>query len=295
MAISKSTNGGANWSRCELSTTRGEVFAMALHPTNPNILFAGGYCDENYVGKVLKSIDGGNNWSDASSGLAQNYNYVYALAIDPTAPHIMYAGCNNGIFKSTDGGASWKNLNASFSGVCAIIIRPASPQTIYAASSYQGIFRSIDGGTTWFPMNEGLTTLQIECLALDPVNQLLFAGTNGGGVFRREISTSVEPGFSQTKLPSQFILKPNYPNPFNHATMIRYEILAGEPVAVQLTIINVAGQRIKTLIDAYQPAGEYRIQWDGTDETGIPVASGVYICHLKAGSYSSNHKMTLLR
>lgn len=295
MAISKSINGGANWSRYELSTTRGEVFALALHPTNSNILFAGGYCDDNYVGKVVKSTDGGSHWSDASSGLAQNYNYVYALAIDPSSPQVMYAGCNNGMFKSMDGGSNWVKLNASFSRVAAIVISAQLPKTIYAATSHQGIFCSVDGGANWAAMNEGLTTLQIECLALDPVNRLLFAGTNGCGVFRRDISTAVASSASPVQLPGQFALKSNYPNPFNPQTTITYEIPEPADAVVTLKIFDMAGRLIKTLQEGKMSAGQHSISWDGKDESGSSVTSGVYFCHLSAGCYSSTLKMTLLR
>jgi hypothetical protein len=294
MAICKSINGGASWSRCELSTTQGEVYALALHPTDSNILFAGGYCGENNLGHVLKSSDGGVHWSDASSGLAQNYNYVYALAIDPTAPQNMYAGCNNGIFKSTDGGVSWRNLDASFAGVSDIIIR-SSPPTIYAASSYAGIHSSVDGGTHWSALNEGLTTLQIECLALDPVNHLLYAGTNGGGVFRRDISTDVETARPQPELPTRFGLGQIYPNPFNPATTIDYQIAETVAGPVSLKIFNMTGQLIKTLVNGKQPPGQYRAIWEGTDENGVPVGSGIYICVLNAGEFIGAMKMTLIR
>jgi len=186
-------------------------------------------------------------------------------------------------------------LNASFSGVCAIIIRASSPQTIYAASSYRGIYCSVDGGTNWSAMNEGLTTLQIECLALDPVNHLLFAGTNSGGVFRYEIATAVDPIVPEPMLPGQFALKSNYPNPFNSTTTINYEVPIGVITPVNLKIYNIFGQIVKTLFDGNQDAGRYTVNWDGSCNDGKLMTSGVYFCILQSGAYQNTKKMTLLR
>lgn len=256
-----------------LSTKQGGVYALALHPTNANILFAGGVCDSNSAGKVMKSTDGGAHWSDVSAGLTQDYNIVYALAIDPSAPNIMYAGCNYGVFKSTDGGMNWMNLNAPFSSVRALLINTMnSPARIYAGSSYAGIYYSSDGGASWIPMNEGLSNLQINCLAFGAQQKLLFAGTEGSGVFRRDISTAVtEP--PQSHLPATLVLSSNYPNPFNATTTIAYEIPAAISTPVRLTIFNSSGQVVKRLIDDFQLPGQHRVRWDGLDQKGRAVAS----------------------
>ncbi|MDZ7341733.1 MAG: T9SS type A sorting domain-containing protein [candidate division KSB1 bacterium] len=295
MSVCKSTDGGFNWTRNTLSPKSGGVNALALHPTNTNILFAGGVCDSTSAGKVMKSTDGGANWSDASAGLTQDYNIVYALAIDPTAPNIMYAGCNYGVFKSTDGGSNWTNLNTPFSSVQALLINTVtSPAQIYAGSSYAGMYYSIDGGASWNPMNEGLSNLQINCLAFDPQQKLLFVGTNGGGVFRREISTqTVAP--PQPQLPAKLALKANYPNPFNAMTTITYEVPANTRGFSHLMIFNGAGQMVRKLMDAFQPPGQYQMTWDGLDENGTAVASGIYICVLSAGNQRVTTKMMLVR
>lgn len=224
MAIGKSTNEGGNWSHWVFSTTPGVINALALHPSNANIIFAGGVSNTNYAGKVLKSIDGGANWSDVSTGLAQNYNMVYALVIDPTAPDIIYAGCLGGVFKSTNGGLNWINLNTPFNAAQALLIdTSASPIGIYAGSAFKGVYYSSDGGSSWQPMNQGLSNLKINCLGFDPQQKYLYAGTEGSGVFRRTISTDVRIS-PQSKLPAKLALTANYPNPFNATTVIGYEV-----------------------------------------------------------------------
>jgi hypothetical protein len=100
-------------------------------------------------------------------------------------------------------------------------------------------------------------------------------------------------GGGEDLLPSRYGLSQNYPNPFNPETTIEYQIPNISPV--QMTVFNILGQQIRTLVDEVREAGQHRVIWDGRDESGRPVASGVYFCHLTAGSYRQTRKMTLLK
>jgi hypothetical protein len=93
--------------------------------------------------------------------------------------------------------------------------------------------------------------------------------------------------------PDRFILHQNYPNPFNLATSISYTLK--KEGLVNLTIYNILGQKIRTLIDQVEPAGNYSIQWDSKDEKGRVVAGGVYFYILKAGDFTSSKRMVLLK
>jgi hypothetical protein len=88
----------------------------------------------------------------------------------------------------------------------------------------------------------------------------------------------------------------NYPNPFNPSTKIEYWIPDGrtaEPVS--LTIYDVRGARVRTLVDTRQPAGRYRVEWDGRDNSGTPVGSGIYFYRLATSHFSGTRKMILLK
>jgi hypothetical protein len=93
--------------------------------------------------------------------------------------------------------------------------------------------------------------------------------------------------------PERFVLHQNYPNPFNLATSIGYTLKTDG--LVNLTIYNILGQKIRTLIDQKEPAGNYSVQWDSRDEKGRVVAGGVYFYVLKTGDYVSSRKMVLLK
>ena len=96
--------------------------------------------------------------------------------------------------------------------------------------------------------------------------------------------------------PETVALLANYPNPFNPSTVIEYVLpasVAGE--AVRLEVFDVAGRRVRVLVEARQEAGFYRATWDGADEAGAPVASGVYVYRLQAGGFQQVRKMILLK
>lgn len=93
--------------------------------------------------------------------------------------------------------------------------------------------------------------------------------------------------------PRQFRLLPNAPNPFNPETLIRYE-LPTEGL-VQLTVFNALGQKVRTLVQGSQVAGTHAVRWDGRDERGIQVGSGIYVYHLQSSGFRAIKKMVLLR
>jgi hypothetical protein len=88
-------------------------------------------------------------------------------------------------------------------------------------------------------------------------------------------------------------LEQNVPNPFNPATAIRFAIAA--PARVDLVIYDVAGRRVRTLVSGHRPPDTYRVTWDGTDDRGARVASGIYFYRLTAGNFAQTRKMVLLK
>lgn len=88
-------------------------------------------------------------------------------------------------------------------------------------------------------------------------------------------------------------LHQNFPNPFNPVTTIKYFVSTEGHVA--MTIYNVKGQRIRRLINESKLPGSYSVTWDGRNERGVKVSSGIYFYRLETGTYSSTKKMLLLR
>jgi hypothetical protein len=110
------------------------------------------------------------------------------------------------------------------------------------------------------------------------------------------VSTGVEEG-DQTGaiLPAEFSLLPNYPNPFNPETIIAYRIGPDRPAPVSLRIYNLLGQRVRTLAESIQGPGEYRLIWDGRDDAGRALSSGIYFARLQVGHQGQTRKLVLTR
>ena len=105
----------------------------------------------------------------------------------------------------------------------------------------------------------------------------------------------VETGEVDNHVIDVFLLYPNYPNPFNSTTDIRYQIVDGRSFPTTVKIINILGQEVRMLVNEVQEAGAYSIRWDGTDEWGMPVGSGVYFYQLKSGDFVETKRMLLLK
>ena len=165
---------------------------------------AGAAQPSNGGSPLYKSTTGGSSVSAIKNGLTADN--VGALAIDPLNPSTIYAGAGpnisfgafaGGVFKSTDGGATWVAANnglATFS-VNSIAIDPDVPSTVYAGTT-AGVYKSTDGGASWVIRSVGLAFTHINALAIDPKRpSTIYAGTGrfagppdfsgiGGGVFK---------------------------------------------------------------------------------------------------------------
>ncbi len=123
--------------------------------------------------------------------------------------------------------------------------------------------------------------------------------TNTSGTWSNEVfsfiiyaSINVENSLSQ-EIPTEFMIYQNYPNPFNPETIIKYAIPTAGQVLLQ--IYNPLGKNIRTLVNEFKTPGEYIAIWDGKDDYGNQVSSGIYFYQLKAGDFVDVKKMIKLR
>jgi immune inhibitor A len=102
-----------------------------------------------------------------------------------------------------------------------------------------------------------------------------------------------KPGNNSSNVPEAHLLKNNYPNPFNHSTSIGYETSSSGWVKIE--IYNLLGRKVRTLVNEYQPAGRYTLLWNGADEHGQVVSSGIYFCRFGVDQFSQTKKMVFLK
>ena len=108
-----------------------------------------------------------------------------------------------------------------------------------------------------------------------------------------DITTNIEQNKIVSKHPEVIALGQNYPNPFNPTTTIFYSLPKNE--YVQIHIFDALGRVVQTLIADNQNPGNHQVTWNGLDNTGSPVASGVYFCTMTSGGFSGTRKLLLLR
>ena len=188
VCICKTTDGGNHWFNITPDGLHApNVNSLTISPFDHNTLYA---CTEK--DGVLKSEDGGLNWTLINEGLTGRV--TYQVVIDPITAYLYLATIDDGIFKSTDEGAHWHKISGGiFNALCLdIAIHPRNPDTVYVAAE-NGHFRSTDGGQTWEEIGLPLPfqparTRSVEIDATDPdfvvMSAYHFAPYDSSAVFR---------------------------------------------------------------------------------------------------------------
>ena len=190
--VYKSTDAGASWRKVK---TARRVFTIALDPKQPATVYAGS------GGGVFKSTDAGRSWRKRNNGLFPQTGsptlqdlvegYVAAMVVDPRDPRTLYLGCENGVFKSTDGARTWREVNSGvrarngiYRHVSSLAIDPNDTQTLYAGTAWSGLVKTTNGGRHWnavrlpIGLPDGATVL---ALALEPTNsKTVYVGMSSG-------------------------------------------------------------------------------------------------------------------
>ena len=188
--VCASADGGATWRAGGVGFI--VVGGIASAPANPLRVYAFGYVVPHAPNgpTFYRSDDGGATWTGEAS-LATLA--AFGLAVDTADPDLVYAAVG-AVERSRDGGVTWEVLLPG-SGVALVAVDPHRPGTLYAASGLAGapatpaFVVSDDGGATWQPLADGLPpNLPVVDLAFDPVDDVLYAATAGGGVFALERS-----------------------------------------------------------------------------------------------------------
>ena len=193
--IFKSTDGGNTWHKAGIPDYA--VDSIAINPSSTNIMYAA-----TFGGGVYKSTDSGETWSQSNSGIGNND--VYVLAINPQQPDTLYAGINPfyadptgpetnlALFKTTNGGASWKNILLD-TDVEWIMLDPANPNNVYEGNHGGYISWSLDGGATWSYGTDMIRKIGGHAYmwgsTVDPTVDALLVGTCGRGVFINHLAT----------------------------------------------------------------------------------------------------------
>jgi hypothetical protein len=176
----------------------------------------------------------------------------------------------------------------------AILSYTLSPASLLSGGSVNVEFNYADIA---LPPNTEVSQLYIEharlgrlASVIDPGRGVVHAGAGDLGEYRLLLGP---PGSSRVADPKFLRLDPNYPNPFNPTTTIRFEIETAQHV--RLDIYDVSGGLVRTLVDDMKAPGVNLVRWDGESRGGEPVSSGVYFARVQTSSRAATRKMILIR
>ena len=145
--------------------------------------------------------------------------------------------------------------------------------------------------TTFNTQNSGLCNNKVNAIAVEKNNTIWFGTDNGVSKYTGEvIPTSVD---EEYETPEAIPVIKTYPNPFNLSKTIEFTL--PESGFATISIYNISGPKIRELAADYMTAGTHRLTWDGRDDRGNAISSGVYFTRLQAGKYSAVGRMVLMR
>ena len=270
-----SNDKGISW---EISDINPDPSACSiLHNYDNNTIYIQGFRD-GY--KIFSTTDFGQTVSELittpSSRSSQN-----AIAVNSFKD--LFFTCREseiyGIYLSSYPYANWSKL---YTGKAYSILVDTNDYVYAAVDS--GIYFSTNNGNDWeYIFTENMPRTFAEELKKEGNN--LYIATNSYGLYEFQIPTHVK---NESDMVKDYQLYQNYPNPFNSSTMIKYSV--AHSGTVKIKIYNILGKEIKSLVNKYNQAGTYEVQFNSE---GIP--SGVYFYRIRCSTYSETKKMILFR
>jgi|GEM_PF-3064425 len=257
-------------------------------------VYAGG--GEGFAGMLLiRSSDTGNNW-EVLSPMCR----VTDLDFWGTTNHKIFVTDNMVIKSSLDNGTNWKSVfsndslyikNIAFSRDGKKVVATANSRFYDLPRSY--LLVTTDDGESWITEQLPIYDILVG-LDFDYDDYPLVAAISEG-VFRIKSPVVGTDDNSLSELPNRFLLKQNFPNPFNPETTIRYSIPSGSTSnetgkKVLLSVYDVMGRKISTLVNEVQSSGEYEVKFSGEN-----LPSGIYFVYLQSEENFKSIKMLLIK
>ncbi len=318
----QSTDDGVSWIKVSVLSNRTAIYGITESASGA--LFAG-----TALGDIFRSTDSGSSWkkvvsSDTSSGvtcmasdktgssyaaadtsfllsrdgvvwqrgpLNRGYSLQESMTIDVRGD-IFLGSFGGGLYHSRDRGMTWKAEGGDAGLPDHSVLSTAgddSGNVVVGAGN--GIYRLEDSVDHWLWFGYGMPSTFVISLSISPLG-FVFAGTQDYGLFKSAgpIGTRVLP--AEPPPPDneivEYTLFQNYPNPFNPSTTIGYAL--PQRSSVTLSVFNILGQHVTTLVDGEVEAGYHEVQFDATG-----LASGVYLYRLESGVFTQTRKLCVIR
>ncbi|MEO8665511.1 MAG: T9SS type A sorting domain-containing protein [Ignavibacteria bacterium] len=321
--IYKTTNGGTNWTET-YTNAAGAAFINGLWMISPTEGYATGD-PVSGVWEFLKTTDGGSSWAQVPSAPASSGDAGWNNAFQIIGTNIWWGSNGTKVYHSTNLGLNWTtgattgtvstyavHYNSATNGLAVgtTVVKSTDGGTTYTAASPYGTAGNMNGldgnGTDWWGIrtdasiyrttNQGAnwTTAYTQTGAVwADINFAVTAGcpqgwaVGAGGVIGKMVNTT---GISNvgTEVPNDYLLKQNFPNPFNPTTNINFSI--PKSGFVTLKIYDVVGKEVATLVNEVKGAGSYIV---GFNASSLP--SGAYFYRIESNSFVDTKKMLLIK
>jgi predicted outer membrane repeat protein len=293
----------------------GGILSWESNPSLENVTISGNTAGSSGGGGIYSYSSGislGNvNISDNStSGPGGG---IYYNQSNSNLTNVTISG-NSATGEDGFGGAIY-HTTVSYSTLLNCILWNNSPQEIYFSGEIEwnsgsstaaycdiqdgedGIITNNNGTVTWEEGN--IDTNPLFCnpdsgdFTLAENSPCVSSGENGANMGALDVGCEAILSIEKDVLPLQFVLYQNYPNPFNPVTTLRYNL--PEDAMVNLTIYDMMGRQVSTLVSSEQSAGYKSVQWNAVNDAGAPVSAGLYLYRIRTGKFVKTHKMVLLK
>lgn len=284
--LANTTDGGTTWSWVRTGIAGSMTYDGSLFFTDSLTGWAAG------SGSIIHTNDGGENWVE------QDPLDAWRIAtVKFTSSTKGWVG-GEGLFMTEDGGTTWERDSTIWFSIGGY----GDIKDINFTDSLHGwivgnngrVLYTSNGGEHWTDTIINFVTYS-DLLGCHFINDSTGWAAGGNGTIVKIMSSEayIVEDNRGTNVPSQIALLQNYPNPFNSTTRIDYTI--HKTAFIEISIYNTLGQLVKTLVKKEQQKGNHRVQWDGKDNSGYSVASGLYYYLLKTEETTLYRKMLLLK
>jgi len=291
----KTTNGGNSWNAVSGDLTYGDdgstfhtITTLAVSSLEPAIVLAGS--DD---GRVHISTNAGSLWTDISSGLPERW--ITRVATDPFDVNKIYVTLSgfrwdeplSHVYMSSNLGQTWQSISSNLPGlpVNAFVPDPGRQGRLFEGTD-AGVFMTDNFGQDWLSMNQGLGNVPVTTMKIHADQNFLVIGTYGLSSYKLDLN-QLNVGisdFAQVQ-PIQSITGV-YPNPFraNGNRNLSFTIGSSVEKDAAVTITDVNGRRLRTIPVVRLQQGLTTLNWDGRDEIGRLVHSGMYLLMVESSA-----------
>jgi photosystem II stability/assembly factor-like uncharacterized protein len=288
--FARTTNRGKTWTSKDMSQyAAGLIDVYFFHPDTGVAVGLTKAPNDSAHGVTLLTVDGGKTWERryVTSRIGE-----WCWKVSFPSRKVGYAALQRdrtssiNFLKTTDGGRTWQEKLFSSSYYFVQGIGFINEKTGWIGGSSAAGYQTMDGGETWQPAGFGSRLNRFRFL-----NDTL-GYASGQRVYKYVARrTGVTEGASA--IPKSFVLEPNFPNPFNPTTAIRFSL--PKPINVKITVYDLSGRHIDDIVNQTHAAGTYTIIWDAADKEGRLLSAGVYFYQIITADFTATCKMILLR